>query len=170
MKPNKMLKILYLILLIGTISISITFFIKNKLPAQEKGNNFSQTENTLIKVKTDKIKYKKGESVKIYILNESDNAVTFHWKFYVERFEDNNWIKYSAEPPLMKVEPKYEQIYVPAHGERLKKWNQIYYGIEKDNFNLLYPPQDGKCRFIFETKSLKDKKYFYSNEFEIVSN
>jgi len=124
-----------------------------------------------VEIWTDKMKYEKGEPVKIYIWNGLNHGIYIYpfW-FNVEKLENNKWRNYSTVGPYFKVEPPRD--FIPPNNVMEITWNLFYYGLDKDNFGKKYDAREvgGRYRLLFNFwKDPCDLPVgsVYSNEFQI---
>ena len=124
-----------------------------------------------VEIWTDKLKYKKGELVKIYIWNGLNHgSYIYSFWFDVERLENNKWCKYSTVTPYSLGEPPRD--FIPSNNAMVVTWNLIYYGIDEDNFGKEYDARESEGKYRFFFKFWKEPRDLptggaYSNEFQI---
>lgn len=121
------------------------------------------TNNSGIKVFTEKALYSKGENIELFIKNDSEKSIYFEPCEYLNKFEKmagERWIKSSSY-------------------ESAKIYNDVGFNKEKDFISCKIPlPENGAgiyrtvVKIYYECEKpgenmCKDSDIFYSNEFEV---
>ena len=190
-KLKKTLKIFDIFLIFFIINIIFLFFIitfsKEEIKSSYHNIKIAKAEH--LSIKTDKLEYKKGEEIKIYLENfatkalkeKQDSLITVSSLRYlgqnygvalIERKKDNLWI---AIEPVWRCEKKcyeqcnYQDIIKPEE-QKVFNWDQTLINCDyKEQSETEEDALSGTYRISSASWDNIKNKYsiFYSNEFSI---
>jgi len=138
--------------------------------------------NKTVRIWTDKLEYKKGETVTVYATNTKDQYVVDEI-VGIQKLEHNEWKIYLFDDPFtILTDPDIPPMINCGETKIIRRWTQIYYLSEKFPHNISYNDTEkyefrnrtGNYKFVFGIittyNPIQISEPIYSNEFKIINS